>query len=96
MTHTNNQHRTVSDEPVSLGVVEAVADAKGVEPTDLDERLYDCVDPDALDRLFADGTGWDGRLSFTMAGCRVEVEASGTVVVTPLAQDATPTEAATY
>jgi hypothetical protein len=77
-------------EPVSLAVVRAVADANDVDPMDLDERLHDCIDPDALDRLFDSVSGkpsWDGRISFTMAGCRVEVEGRGTVLVTPLAEE---------
>lgn len=64
-------------------VVAAVAKAKGVDPLDLDP-LYDVVDPDALDRLFADGKAGSASLevSFTMADCEVVVDGSGEVAVT--------------
>lgn len=69
-------------------VVEAVADVCEVDPIDLEPRLYQAVDPDALDRLFArraDGTPREGgRVEFVLAGCQVRVEADGTVKVTPL------------
>ncbi|WP_226007990.1 HalOD1 output domain-containing protein [Natrinema salinisoli] len=40
------------DKPPSLAVVEAVAAKNGVDPTDLECRLADVIDPIALDKLF--------------------------------------------
>lgn len=62
----------------------AVAETKGVPPESL-PPLYDTVDPDALERLFApcnDGTPRArGRTAFPMAGCEVTVRGDGTVSV---------------
>lgn len=62
-------------EPVSTEVVTAVADAKGVEPTEL-PPLYYAVDPDALDQLFPShrGQGAMAEVRFTFAGCEVVVD----------------------
>ncbi len=70
-------------ESLSQTIVYAVAETKGVDPVDLTERLYDCVDPDALDRLFDTG-GHEavGSVVFTMAGCTVRIESERAVVVT--------------
>lgn len=65
---------------ISETVVVAVAEARGVDPTELDPRLYDFVDPDALDSLFRSD---EGSVAFTMAGCHVTVYGSGRVVVLP-------------
>lgn len=80
--------RTISSaESASEAVIDAVADAKGVDPLDLDP-MYDAIDPDALDSIFRDspssGTG-SVELSFEMAGCTVVVREAGEVVVTPTA-----------
>lgn len=69
---------------VSETVVVAVAEARGVDPTELEPRLYDFVDPDALDSLFRSD---DGSVAFTMAGCHVTVYGSGRVVVLPEATE---------
>ena len=76
-----------SDDAISETVVTAVADAKGVDPLDLDP-LYDSIDPDALDSLFGHaGAGVSIRkLSFEMADCEVLVRGSGEVVVTPMTE----------
>lgn len=84
-----------SETPVSQRVVENVADARNTSPLDL-PPLFDCVDPDALDRLFSDGPGStvrdQGRLTFPMAGCEVTVWADGTVEADVLGgTDGTPT-----
>ncbi|MFB6185098.1 MAG: HalOD1 output domain-containing protein [Haloarculaceae archaeon] len=42
---------TITNETTSTRVVQAVAEAKEVDPTDL-PPLYDVVSPDALDALF--------------------------------------------
>lgn len=71
-------------------VVEEVAAATGVDPTDLDEPLSDVVDPDALDALFSGrqsaGGTVRGYTSFVYHGCRVTVDADGSVSVTVLAE----------
>lgn len=67
----------------SEAVIQAVAEAKGVDPLDLDP-LYDRIDLDAVDRLFASADVPAGRLTFDVAGCRVRVRADGQVSATPL------------
>ena len=51
-------------------VIDAVADANGVDPTEL-EPLYDTIDPEALDALFKPGV--DGMITFTYEGHDVVV-----------------------
>lgn len=64
-----------SSERLTDEIIRAVAEAKGVEPTDLETTLHDIVDPDALEMLFrptATGTPRPrGRVQFRMAGCTV-------------------------
>jgi len=73
------------EEFIGERVVTAVADANDVDVTDLDVRLYDIVDPDALERLFrprADGIPRArGQVVFEMAGCTVVVHSDGDVEV---------------
>ena len=86
MTETTLVYRPAPNEALSDTVVRAVADAKDVDPLDLDARVYDAVDPDALDRLFTptgDGSARQGMVAFPMAGCRVEVQSDHAVRVTP-------------
>lgn len=49
---TENQ-TTVFDpgNPPSLTIVEAIADQEDVDPAELDFRLYDYIDPEALDTV---------------------------------------------
>ncbi|MFC6837769.1 HalOD1 output domain-containing protein [Halomarina ordinaria] len=69
---------------LACDVVRTVAAVRGVPPATLEHRLYDAVDADALERLFAarpDGSARrPGRASFVLAECRVVVEADGGVV----------------
>lgn len=70
--------------PVSVRIVEAVAERNAVDPTDLEPRLHDVIDPDALDTLFPAGGGADdstATVEFTYAGCSVTVDGSGRVDV---------------
>lgn len=71
-----------SDGPISQQVVEAIADATGVDPLEL-PPLYDSVDPDALDSLFShDGASASiTSLCFEIGDCEVVVRGSGEVVV---------------
>lgn len=73
--------RTDATEPATQDldcrIVVAVADAQGVEPLELDERLYDVVDADAISKLFSSrpgaGSPVRGEVSFTLDRCHVTV-----------------------
>lgn len=74
---------STSDESIGTAVVSAVADAKGVDPLDLDP-LYDVIDADAVDAIFSEADGSSSlELRFSMAGCDVVVHGAGEVSVTP-------------
>jgi len=94
MTATLYERHVPSSEPLSHAVVVAVAELNGVDPLELGERLYDCIDPDALDTLFA-STGGDtcGTVQFTMAGCHVDVSADGHLQVEWLREELSTAEA---
>lgn len=66
---------------LSRAVLDAVAANEGREVTNLEEPLYEAIDPEALDELFRSGSG---RVIFEYAGYEVTVESSGDVTVTPL------------
>lgn len=76
---------------LSTTLVIAAADARGVEPSDLQPQLYDVVDPDALDALFRsireNARGSPVRLTFSEWGCRMTVDSEGLVEVEPLDPD---------
>ena len=64
------------DGDVSIAIVTAIATKRDVEPTEL-PPLYESIDPDALDALFAPtrtGGPRRGRLEFTYDGHDVVVE----------------------
>ena len=70
----------------SKAVVEAVAEAEGVNPVELSPPLYEVVDPDALDDLFAPTTvngRMDGEVRFSYVGYEVTVAGDGYVSVVP-------------
>ncbi|WP_247728728.1 HalOD1 output domain-containing protein [Halovivax limisalsi] len=84
------QHRPGSTTtPVSQAVVEAVAEAEGIDVTDVEppafEPLYEVVDPEALDLLFAPTVGGAeraaGSVSFEYAGHDVTVYSDGRVTL---------------
>jgi len=84
--------RNAQNESITETVVWAVAEAKDVDPLDIDVPLYDRVDPDALKRIL-DSKSFEGRIGFSLAGCDVIVHDDGRVVVTAEA-DAAPEEPA--
>jgi hypothetical protein len=65
---------------LSSVVAAAVAEAAGVQTTELDPLYNSGVDPDALNSMFTDASD-DARLSFDYAGYRVRVTGDGTVSV---------------
>lgn len=72
-----DRHR--GDSEVSMRVVTAIADAEGVDPVDLEGRLGDWVDPDALHALVTSMD--DGAVTFRMKDHTVRVQADGQVFV---------------
>lgn len=73
-----------SSTPPSTGVVEAVADASGRDPTALGP-IYETIDPDALDKLIRSKRerrpAGDVSVSLTYVGYDVTVRGDGSVVV---------------
>jgi hypothetical protein len=65
---------------IVVRVVEALARAEGVRAADLDWRLQNDLDPDALARL-ADHDGGPWQLHFRTHGHTVCVDSGGTVEV---------------
>lgn len=83
--------RSDDDELQSLSfeVIAAIAEREGVDPTDIEppeyEALYDVINPEALDSLFAtreNGVGrGSGEVSFPFCGYHVVVTSDGEVDV---------------
>jgi len=93
MTGNPNERVVPETEPLSHAVVVAVAEQKGVDPLDLNERLYDCIDPDALDALFPTARrDACGTVQFVMAGCHVEVTAERRVQVEQFHEESSTAE----
>lgn len=72
------------EESLIVTIADAVARAEGVSVEDLRERVFDVVDPDALERLFepASETDLEAEVKFRMAGHTVVVRNTGDVLVT--------------
>ena len=66
-------------EPPSIAVVSAVAREEGESPEELSPPLWNTIDPEALDLLFANG-GSTVRVSFEYRGYAVEVDEDGVTV----------------
>jgi hypothetical protein len=62
-------------------IVDAVAEAEGVEPVTLDPPLAEVVDPDALETLVEDSTASDLEVRFAYRGHDIVVDNSGRVQV---------------
>lgn len=74
------QYSVAADESLTVQLVQAVADAADVDPVDLSPPLYDAVDPEALEALFAPTEGGPtrrGRIEFSYAEYRVTVSVAG-------------------
>lgn len=87
MSKTQGRSAEMATDDLDWEIVTAVADAKGVEPLELEERLYDVVDIDAIRDLFtgaSDGaTAIHGQVRFTLAQCEVRVDDRCEVSVVP-------------
>lgn len=76
------QSEATGNDDVITQVVTRVADRKGVDPSALEPRLFEAVDPEALTTL-VEGASADSPLSleFAYAGYRVTVEAGKDVSI---------------
>ena len=83
-TNTTPTPENSSDE-LCYRIVSAVAERRGVGVDDIEARLNDVVDVDALDRLLGDDADGDRSVSFSLAGVEVLVTADRAVLVTGVA-----------
>ena len=65
---------------VSRAVIDAVAAVEDTPPTELTPPLYDVVDPEALDNVFA-GKATLGKVVFNYNSYEISVDADGYVAV---------------
>jgi hypothetical protein len=71
------------DIPLSICVVEAVAEAIETDPKDL-QPIYEAIDPDALNQLFESAHQFRrGCIMFRYEGCSITVDADGWIAVSP-------------
>jgi len=83
MVETPDVYEPEAGERVSETVVRALADSRGTDPLDLDDRLYDAIDPDALDGFFEEsGDATGRRIAFSTHGRRIVVDEARRVYVT--------------
>lgn len=81
------QHRRFEYDPtdshsISVSIIRAVASVSGSDPLSLEPRLYDVIDPDALERLLtADATSSEVRITFLFGNHEVTVTAAGEIIV---------------
>lgn len=80
--------KTRTNESPSDTILRKVAAVKKTEPMELDSPLYEVIDPDALNTLFAgrNGSSRGGRVSFRYSDCEVRVESDGEVLVRELSE----------
>ncbi|MFC5972906.1 HalOD1 output domain-containing protein [Halomarina salina] len=79
-------HEVGGPASLSVTVVSAVSEALDADVTAVDP-LYESVDPDALDSLFASATAGNRsttRICFAHDGCSVTIYGDGEVLVTVL------------
>lgn len=70
----------VPEREISGRVLEEVAAQEGTSPVDLDQPLYDVVDPDALNALFAGSTP-PATVRFTYLDYEIVVHGDGRIDV---------------
>lgn len=70
---------TYKTDQLTLQIVEEVAANTNSDPLELSGRLYDAIDPDALERLFFD-RNTTGEVRFEFEGQVVTVYADGEIV----------------
>lgn len=76
-------HSWEDDQMLTVSVVEALAVAKETTADQLETRLYDVVDPDALEQFFepTDESTIEAEVQFGFAGHTVVVRNTGEILV---------------
>lgn len=72
------------DRDITQVVFDTLDQVPGFDPDDVDQTLYEAVDPDALEAVFSATRSSDrsvGRITFPFAGYELTVTADGEVVV---------------
>ncbi|MFC4437395.1 MULTISPECIES: HalOD1 output domain-containing protein [Natrialbaceae] len=85
-----DRSNTATAKPLSYEVITAVAEREGVEPTEIEppkyDALYEVVNPEALDSLFAPRENGahraTGHVEFDYCGYHIVVTSDGEVEVT--------------
>lgn len=71
------------DESLASAVVTEIAEQEGTDPAEIDPSLYEILDPDALNGLFASTNNGharsNGRVEFTYCGYEVTAYSDGHV-----------------
>ncbi|WP_226005526.1 HalOD1 output domain-containing protein [Natrinema salinisoli] len=79
-------HDWAGTDSLTNTIVSTVAELSGRDPTDV-ERLYDRIDPESLEALFAPTRDTvarnTGQVSFQLDGYTITVHATGDIVVAP-------------
>lgn len=86
------EYSTKDDRSPSEVIIDALAEVEGADPTEL-PPLYEFVDPESLDRLFAQHKGAadaNALLSFTVETWNVFVRADGRIRVCDATQPTDP------
>lgn len=83
MTSRGETDRDSPSDELCRAVIRAVSDAEGVDPEDLESPLYEAIDPDALDGLFAGRANTTGRIVFRYHGYTVTVSSDDRVDLAP-------------
>lgn len=67
-----------TEDRLVVKVIEAVAEERGIDPVDMDEKLNEVLDPEAMEHLFRDRPNGSpragGTLIFDLAGYQVRID----------------------
>ncbi|WP_227353748.1 HalOD1 output domain-containing protein [Haladaptatus salinisoli] len=72
---------------LSTAILEAIEDQKGEDLTEADFRLYDDIDPDALDNLFRNDANADTTVEFNTDDVTVTLRGDGGVEIRVVPRD---------
>lgn len=68
---------------VSESIIEAIAEARDVPPTELMPPLYEAIDPDTLDRLVQSVTEGRMQLTFEYQSYEIQIKNNDIIEVYP-------------